>query len=176
LSSGGGGGIVIGDLTSTSQGLGTLGYVSSTERLVNVSTQGLQASTLTMANSVLSMSSNVTTGQNNLFVNSLTVGSYNPLRLVVSTLGNDGFLPDPVYLLPEDIGKYFLLTTDATGDANVYFPTLPDTNLAGWNVKIKNATTSPNNLRLQTSGSANVGPGSNATVLMDDSGTNSYSF
>jgi hypothetical protein len=169
---GGGGGVTSDNLTSTTLGLGTLGYLSSTESLVNVSTLRLQTSTLTMANSILSMSTNITTGQNNLFVNNFAVGSYNPVRVVVSTLGDDGITADPVNLEAQDIGKYFFFTTSAVGVANVNFPTLPDANLEGWNVNIKNTRTSVTDLSLQTTSPVTLSSDSFALIVMD--GSTSY--
>jgi hypothetical protein len=171
---GGGGGVTSENVTSTTLGLGTLGYLSSTEYLVNVSTLRLQTSTLTMANSILSMSTNITTGQNNLFVNNLAVGSYNPARVVVSTLGNSGGCnADPVNLEAQDIGKYFIFTTNSVGVASVNFPTLPNANLDGWNVNIKITSNSMSDLSLQP-GSETLTPDSATTILMD--GTSYYTF
>jgi hypothetical protein len=126
-----------------------------------------------MANSILSMSTNITTGQNNLFVNNFAVGSYNPVRVVVSTLGDDGITADPVNLEAQDIGKYFFFTTSAVGVANVNFPTLPNANLDGWNVNIKITSNSMTGLSLQP-GLETLTPDSATTILMD--GTSYYTF
>jgi hypothetical protein len=176
----GGGGVTTPQLASTIEGLGTYKYISTVPQsttffsvgqayigsltVPSVSTGGIIFST---ARDFLTASTNTLTQKTNLFVNGLTVGSYSPVRLTVTTLGASANLTTA----ETDIGKYYLITT--TSGNNVNFPTA-DPSLNGWYVVIKNADGSPDNLTVNTTSVVSLYPGVTTTVICD--GTSYYSF
>ena len=215
---GGGGGISDAQLTSTTRGLGSLGYVStfgliaamtslgslgyvSTQTLgsnissfstslarttmdvrninassinaISATTIALQISTLLFADTfpVLDRfyaSTNYVTSTTNMFMQDRPVGSYNPVKVVVSTVASSAGCND-IYVAEKDIGKYFLIT------ASDYSPIvqLPTTNtsLDGWNIVVRNMPASAFNL---TVNSGIIAPGVTVTVLSD--GTSFYNL
>jgi hypothetical protein len=147
---GGGGGITTEQLTSTVGGIETNYFTSfSTNSLV------LSSST---SNYSITTSTNTLTEQPYLWMNERIYGSYNPISLVISTLGDTD-----VAIFERDIGKYFLFTQENSG-RNINFPTA-DLRLNGWNVVIKNMPDSTSTFTVNTNGSAVIAPGVATTVV-----------
>jgi hypothetical protein len=100
------------------------------------------------------------TEQPNLWMNNRIYGTYNPVKVVVSTLGSDN-----PRIFEYDIGKYFLFT-DTNGGLSVDFPAA-DPSLDGWNVVLKNTNDSFYSFTVNTTTTAVIAPGVATTVVCD---------
>ena len=165
---GGGGGITTANLISTVEGLGTSDYISSltlqsttTSYFTSFSTNAIVLSS-SASNYQLTASTNTISQQPYLWMNNRIYGTYNPISVVVSTLGNTN--PS---IFEYDIGKYFLFTQNNSG-TSINLPTA-NTSLNGWNVVVKNMPGSSSSFTVNTTASAVIGPGVATTVVCDGS-------
>jgi hypothetical protein len=145
---GGGGGITTENLTSTVAGLG---FSFSTNSIVLSSS---------MSNYQLTTSTNTITEQPYLWMNDRIYGTYNPVTVVVSTLGDTD-----LDIFERDIGKYFLFS-QANVSRTINFPVV-NSSLNGWNVVIKNMPESTYSFTVNTSGAPQIAPGVATTVVCD---------
>lgn len=164
--SGGGGGITTENLTSTVQGLGSSDYISSLtlDSITNSYFTSFSTNAIVLSSSAsnyqLTASTNTITQQPYLWMNDRIYGTYNPITVVVSTLGNTN--PS---IFEYDVGKYFLLTQNNSG-TSINLPTV-NSSLNGWNVVVKNMPGSSNSFTVNTTASAVIGPGVATTVVCD---------
>lgn len=137
-------------------------YISS----IAISTTSLS---FTSNTNPFTASTNTITRTTNLFNDNRAVGSYSPVKVIVSTLAacND------MYILAEDVGKFFLITTDPGSGAGINLPGA-DGSLDGWNIFIKNMQDSAFNLTVQTTSPVTLSPGVATTVVCN--GINFYSL
>ena len=158
------------ELTSTIEGLGTFQYLSSLNSSIFLSTVNLFVST------------NPLTSLKNLYVESNAVGSYNPVRLIVSSL--DISVPNDVYAEPQDIGTYYyftLLTSETPQNQFLYIPDIPNENLNGWNITSKNDAGSAGQLNIKWTDNSEGRPferpiASGIQIKIISNGSNYYFF
>lgn len=155
-------GVVNQNIVSTVGGLGSSGYLSTTNGIpyfTTLSTNSLVLST-SASNYSLTASTNTITEQPYLWMNNRIYGTYSPIDVVVSSLGNTNSL-----LSVQDVGKYFLFTQNNAG-TSVSLPSASQS-IRGWNVLVKNMAGSSQNFTVNTTTPATLTPGSKTTVVCD---------